>query len=59
MDYYDWDYHKSKYVTPGAALRATRPEALKDPVIALAVTQIELANLAIDARMTQLLNEDS
>lgn len=54
----DWRYAKDKYTTYQAAIRARLPEALDDPIIALAVAQIEMAYLAIDARMAQLTDQD-
>jgi len=58
MNSYTWKYAKEKYCTYPAAIREVVPEALKDPVIAAAVAQIEMAYLAIDARMAQLAEED-
>lgn len=55
--YDDWLFIKKRYYTYQAAIRARMPEALSDPVIGLAVAQIEMAELAIDARMAQLADE--
>jgi len=58
MNSYTWKYAKEKYCTYQSAIREVVPEALKDPVIAAAVAQIDMAYLAIDARMAQLSDED-
>lgn len=58
MNSYDWNYAKSRYYTYQSAIRELVPKALKDPIIALAVAQIEMAYLAIDSRMAQLAEQD-
>jgi len=58
MNIDDWRYAKDKYTTYQAAIRARLPEALDDPIIALAVAQIEMAYLAIDGRMAQLAEQE-
>lgn len=53
-----WRYAKDKYYTYPDAIRERMPEALKDPGIALAVAQIEMACLAIDGRKAQLCGDE-
>lgn len=47
------DYHN--LVT---GVRACVPEALKDPLVAAAVAQIEVAQLALSARLDQLIGDE-
>ena len=58
MDISEWNFAKREYNTYQSAIRGYLPDALNDPIIALAVAQIEMAYLAIDARMQEISGND-
>jgi hypothetical protein len=49
----DWVYNRDRYITMREAVTQTNRQSLLHPVIALALTQIEVASIAIDAIMKQ------
>lgn len=58
MNAQNWRRVRDQYYTYQQAIRGEMPDMMEDPIIAAAVTQIEMANLAIDARMAQLSKGD-
>lgn len=58
LNYYDVQTAKTGYYTAAAGVRAACPAALGDPMIAALVLQVEIAELALRARLDAL-TEDS
>lgn len=54
----DWVFAKDRYYGKIAPLRAHLPELLKDPDIAAAVSAINNAERAIEARVHELLEDE-
>lgn len=49
---------RSDYYSIASGLRAICPDALKDPMIAAAVLQFEMAEMVINARLDQLAEDE-
>lgn len=57
LDQYTVASARRDYYTLVAGVRAAAPEALKDPLVAACVAQIEVAELALSARLDQLIDD--
>lgn len=55
----DWNYVRDRYHTRVGALAAEYPDLVKaDPVLAGALVQIRIAEMAIDARMAEIAGDE-
>ena len=57
LDFYRVQRAKRDYYTIASGVETELPQALKDPIIAAAIAQFRVAELAIAARLDQLSDE--
>ncbi len=53
-----WKYHRNRYSTAADTVQREFPQVAADPVVVAALAQIQVAELALSARMEQLEDGD-